>query len=209
MGIAREGYLFLGACLVVTLLFLVSPWKGLALVPALLALFVGFFFRDPDRTAPEGRDLILSPADGRVLAVETGVRHDLLPGQLKRVSVFMSPLNVHVNRSPVSGKVLRVRHRSGKFLPAFKREAQTENEQNAILLEDDRGRRLLFVQVAGTLARRIICRVREGDTVTRGERVGMIVLGSRVDLYLPESVNLKVVEGQQIQAGESVVGEYP
>ena len=166
----------------------ISDYRIWAIFPGALALGLGFFFRDPERSVPRGTNLVVAPADGKIVGIESGAETELLPGSLKRVSIFMSPLNVHVNRSPVAGRVLEVEHKGGRFLPAFRPEATWENERNAILMEDEQGRRILFVQVAGALARRIICRVKEGDRIDRGERVGMIVLGSRLDLYLSESV---------------------
>jgi phosphatidylserine decarboxylase len=199
----------LAACFLVVLVLFALEFKAWAIVPAVFALSIGFFFRDPERTVPGGAGVVVSPADGKVIAIESGVESDLLSGKLKSVSVFMSPLDVHVNRSPISGRVVEVRRKGGKFLPAFRKEATRENEQNAILVEDEQGRRVLFVQVAGALARRIICRVEKGNRLLQGERVGMIVLGSRLDLYLSHSFQLNVALGDRVRAGETVIGRYP
>lgn len=198
----------MSVCLLVTFALMISEFRIWAIFPGALSLVFGFFFRDPERSVPRGANLLVAPADGRIVGIDSEAETDLLPGHLKRVSIFMSPLNVHVNRSPVAGRVLQIEHKSGRFLPAFRPEATRENERNAILVEDEQGRRILFVQVAGALARRIICRVKKDDRIQRGERVGMIVLGSRLDLYVSESVQLNVSLGQGVRAGETVVGSY-
>jgi len=167
------------------------------------------FFRDPERAVPIGEQLITSPADGKIVAI-TDVEHEdrYLRRDCRRVSIFMSPLNVHVNRIPVDGTVLHVAHSSGQFLPAYREKASDFNEQNAVIVEDARGERILFVQIAGRLARRIICKITPGDRVRRGERYGMIMVGSRLDLYLPPMVKLNVAMGEHVAAGETIIGSY-
>jgi phosphatidylserine decarboxylase len=178
-----------------------------ALVPLLLGVgFCLYFFRDPERTPPPGDHLVVSPADGRVLEVVEEREDRFLSAPTTRVSIFMSPLDVHVNRSPVAGAVELVRHTAGKFRAAFHDKASLDNERNAVVL-DGGGRRYLVVQVAGALARRIVCRRRVGDRLARGERFGMIMFGSRVDLFLPAGVVPRVAKNDRVRAGLTVVAE--
>jgi phosphatidylserine decarboxylase len=210
LTIAREGWPVIAtAAGVLGLVGAVGTLAGhpLSLVP--LAVAVGFclwFFRDPERAAPPDERLVVSPADGRVVAVVQEREERILHAPATRVSIFMSPLDVHVNRNPVSGTVELVRHTAGKFGAAFADKASLDNERNALLLESG-GRRYLLVQIAGALARRIVCRVRPGDRVRRGERFGMIMFGSRVDLFLPPGVEPRVQRGDRVRAGTTVVAE--
>jgi phosphatidylserine decarboxylase len=210
MHFAREGYsrIFgLGvACLVANLVGF--PMLGLVLL--ILTLFIAFFFRDPDRTAPGDERYIIAPADGKVVTIETNMQEKrFLNAPATRVGIFMSPLDVHVNRVPISGRVEAVRYQAGQFRPAFAADAADVNEQNAVTLTDAQGRRVLFVQIAGILARRIICHVQGGERVAQGDRYGLIMLGSRVDVYCPPEVQVKVQVGQVVRAGETVIAEYP
>jgi phosphatidylserine decarboxylase len=180
-----------------------------ALLP--LAPVLGFclwFFRDPERVAPAGDDLVVSPADGRVVAVVREHEGSFLDAPATRVSIFMSPLDVHVNRHPVSGTVEQVRHTRGRFRAAFKDKASLDNERNAIVLRSG-GRRYLLVQIAGALARRIVCHLEAGDPARRGERFGMIMFGSRVDLFLPPDVEPVVRGSERVRAGTSVLARVP
>lgn len=181
-------------------------WLG---VPGAAALgFATWFFRDPDRQTPEDPRLVVSPADGRVVDVREVREGDLLGTPATRVSIFMSPLNVHVNRSPVTGVIERIRHTRGRFHAAFADKASDENERTAMVIVAG-PRRYLVVQIAGAVARRIVCRRREGDDVARGERYGMIMFGSRVDVYLPSDVRVLVQPRMRVRAGTSVIGEVP
>jgi phosphatidylserine decarboxylase len=218
MHFARQGYpwiLGLGiASFVLKLLHLQNPslafLPGLSLFFLALALFAAFFFRDPDRQIPPGERLILSPADGRVVVLEKGIREDrFLSAPASRMSIFMSPLDVHVNRIPISGRVTQVHYQKGQFRAAFVPEASSVNEQNAVLIEDHLGRKVLLVQVAGMVARRIFCSLKGREEVTRGERYGMIAFGSRVDLYHSPEISFRVQVGERVRAGETVIGEYP
>ena len=180
-----------------------------ALVPLLLGVgFCLYFFRDPERIPPPGDHLVVSPADGRVLEVVEEHEARFLDAPVTRVSIFMSPLDVHVNRSPVAGGVELVRHTAGKFRAAFHDKASLDNERNAVVLEGG-GRRYLVVQVAGALARRIVCRRRVGDRLARGERYGMIMFGSRVDLFLPAGVAPRVAKNDRVRGGLTVIAEVP
>jgi len=208
MHIAREGYRFIGAAAAAAVLAGLFGWRGLMVVATGLAAFLAAFFRDPDRKVPDAAGLVVAPADGRVIDVEGGVRVPQLPGPASRLSIFMSPLNVHVNRAPITGTVRSVQYEAGKFHAAFSRKASSHNERNLILMVDERNEQFLMVQIAGAMARRIICYVAPDARVERGARCGMIMFGSRVDLYIPESVSLRVRSGDRVRAGESVVGVY-
>jgi phosphatidylserine decarboxylase len=157
------------------------------------------FFRNPPRRIPLGDGLILSPADGRIIKVTKG-------RQNTTVSIFMSVFNVHVNRAPAAGTIKSIQYQRGRFLPANSGEASRHNEQNALQLESAAGVKLVFVQVAGIIARRIVCYVSKGDQVQRGEIFGAILFGSRVDVHLPKGVKVKVREGERVKGGESVLG---
>jgi len=178
-------------------------------LPALAAIWfflVVQFFRDPERFPPEGERLVLSPADGKVISIGEALDSPFHPpGQ--RVSIFMSPFNVHVNRSPAHGIVRLVEPKSGRFLTAFKPEATRENEQVLTILDTPYGE-LAFKQIAGYLARRIVLHPQPGDKLSAGQRVGMIKFGSRVDLFIPDNVDIRVRLGQIVTAGETVIGEF-
>jgi len=193
MKIAPEGLPFVLPLALAALAgaVLVHPWVGLALlVPS---LFTYWFFRDPERSTPADPDLVVSPADGKIILVGPG-----------RVSVFMNVFNVHVCRTPVEGTVDEITHTPGSFLAASRDEASEQNERVAILVRDGR-REIRFVLVAGLIARRIVSRVRRGDRLRAGERVGLIRFGSRVDVDLPEEAEITVVSGQRVVAGETVI----
>jgi phosphatidylserine decarboxylase len=182
----------------------------LTLTALCLGLFCLFFFRDPARVAPSRPGAIVAPADGRVVSIAPGVppaELGLGPTTRWRISIFLSVLNVHVNRVPVAGTVTRIAYRHGAFLSASLDKASEANERNAISLRLHDGRELAIVQIAGLIARRILCSLREGDAVHGGERLGIIRFGSRTDLYLPEGVEPLVREGQTMVGGETVVAE--
>lgn len=173
----------------------------------LLSLFFVFFFRDPERKAPSGENLILSSADGKVILIKPFENQDFVGKKGTRVSVFMSVFDVHVNRAPVSGKIKYFKYNPGKFHPAFKDKASSENEQTELGLENERGK-IILKQIAGIIARRIVCKVKPGDLVKAGQRFGMIKFGSRVDLFLPENVEIKVELNQKVKAGETIIGVF-
>jgi len=208
MKIAREGYRFvLVAALLAVLAFVWGlEWVGVGL--SLLALVFLGFFRDPERVPPAGDGLIVSPADGKIVGIQKGGKEGL-PGEAgTRVSIFLSPLDVHVNRAPVKGSVESVRYREGKFFAAYREKASQDNEQNALSIVDNRGRKLGVVQIAGAVARRIVCYVRKGDSLEQGQRFGMIMFGSRVDLFLPEDSHVEVAEGQHVRGGVTIIGRF-
>ena len=212
MRIAREGWAVIGmAAGVLGPVAVVGAAAGhpVAVVPLLLGVgFCTWFFRDPERTPPPGERLVVSPADGRVLEVVAGREEAFLHAPATRISIFMSPLDVHVNRAPVSGTIERVQHTAGKFRAAFHDKASLDNERNAVVLESG-GRRFVVIQIAGALARRIICHRAAGDRLVRGERYGLIMFGSRVDLWLPPDARPVVSRGDRVHAGTTVVAEIP
>jgi phosphatidylserine decarboxylase len=210
MHFAREGYPRIFGLGVLCLVSNLLGFPTLGLIFLFLTFFVAYFFRDPERVVPEDDRYIVAPADGRVVTIEQNMINDRwLTAPATRVGIFMSPLNVHVNRLPVSVVVESVRYQAGKFRPAFAEDATQVNEQNGVTIQDSRGRRVVFVQVAGILARRIVCALTGGERVRQGERYGMIMLGSRVDLYCPMDAHIKVQVGQTVKAGETIVAEYP
>lgn len=208
MTIAREGWPYVGGLLVAGAVFLALRlyWPGGLLV--VLGLFTGFFFRDPERAIPQGAGLVVSPADGKVVQVVPAPDgHPLGPGATQ-VSIFLSIFDVHINRAPIGGTIERVEYHPGEFLPAFDDKASLRNEQNAVTVRDGE-LRVIFKQIAGLIARRIVFRKREADSVTRGERVGLIKFGSRVDVFLPRGFALKVRAGDRVAGGQSVLASRP
>jgi phosphatidylserine decarboxylase len=175
---------------------------------ALLTVFVIAFFRNPRRVVPPGDDQIVAPADGRVVSVAEVDDARFGLGRCRRVCIFMSPFNVHVNRAPAAGKVIGVDYRPGQFLVASAEKASLDNEQCALTLERPDGQRLVAVQIAGMLARRIVTYPREGDALAKGQRFGLIRFGSRVDLYLPLAAKIEVMEGDCVFGGVTIIGRF-
>jgi phosphatidylserine decarboxylase len=173
---------------------------------ALAGGFFAYFFRDPDRHVPQDADIVVSPADGRVMIAGPSDGRWSPPGQWTQITIFLSPTDVHINRSPVEGRVSRIDYRPGKFLPAYK-ESANDNELNEVWI-DHNGRTVVFRQVVGILARRIVCRVHEGDVLERGERVGLMKFGSRMDVFLPPDVDLLVHVGDRVVGGETVLARF-
>lgn len=185
-------------------------WHGFVWLGLASAALSAVFFRDPDRAVPQRPGLILAPADGRVVSIAPAVppaELGLGPEPRTRVATFLSVFDVHVNRAPAAGRIRRIAHHPGAFLNAATDKASEENERNAILLELPDGRTIAVVQIAGLIARRIVCEVREGQDVRTGERIGLIRFGSRVDLYLPEHASPLVAVGQRMVAGETVIAD--
>jgi phosphatidylserine decarboxylase len=203
--IAKEGWIHVLIAVVVALLAtVVIGWWSLFFW--VIALFVVQFFRDPGRSPPIGEKLVLSPADGRVIVVEAG--HDPYGGRdAIKVSVFMNVFNVHSNRSPIDGRVDSVTYFPGKFVNADLDKASTANERNAIVATTSDGQQVTFVQVAGLIARRILCYVKPGDELERGARYGFIRFGSRVDVFLPTTARVRVAIGDKVAACTSVLAE--
>jgi phosphatidylserine decarboxylase len=204
--IAKEGFPFLIPAAVVTLFFLVIGWLVLMFLGFLLILFIAFFFRNPKRKIPDTKNAILSPADGTIIDVGECTEDRFLKETALKVSIFMSVLDVHLNRAPIAGEVLERSYNPGRFLVASKDKASLLNEQNAVILETEDRFRILLVQIAGFVARRIVCYAKAGDQLGKGEIFGLIRFGSRVDLYLPTTVTPMVWIGQHVKGGESIIG---
>ena len=195
--LAREGYPFIIVPLVLTAIFIALGFWILAVFFILVAAFMAFFFRDPRRVPPTEDGVIVSAADGTVTRIEDEERGKL-------VSVFLSPLNVHINRSPIAGRITKVEYIRGKKLPATKNEASFVNERNSLTIENDK-MTVVCTQIAGILARRIVCRVKEGHEMTIGERFGLIKFSSRTDLLMPANVALNVKIGDKVKGGVTVI----
>jgi len=204
--IAKPGYPFIFAAAFTTAVLAVIGCAGLALTGLFATFFICYFFRDPDRVIPRRDDAVVSPADGKVIVTEELESNPYFEGSCFKISIFMSVFNVHVNRIPHQGTISRIQYTPGKFLTANLDKASSDNEHNAILLDTPEGKSICFVQIAGLVARRIICRIQEGDTLERGQRFGMICFGSRLDVYLPPDTEIKAAIGDKVQAGTSVIG---
>ena len=204
--IAKEGLPFLIPAAVLALFFAVMGWLVLTFLGFLLTLFIAFFFRNPKREIPDAKNAILSPADGTIIDVVQCTEERFLKAEALKVSIFMSVLDVHLNRAPIAGKVLDRSYNKGRFLVASKEKASLINEQNAVLLETEEHFKILLVQIAGFVARRIVCYAKAGDRLRKGEIFGLIRFGSRVDLYLPATVKPTVWIGQHVKGGESIIG---
>jgi phosphatidylserine decarboxylase len=204
MRIDPAGWPFVLGALVLAIIVALAGHLAWAVPLAVLAGFFLFFFRDPDRPTDAATADVVSPADGRVVVSGHPEPGAAPPGEWRQVSIFLSPMDVHVNRVPVSGRVLRVEYKPGRFLPAYKREAATDNERNELWI-DHAGQTIVCRQVVGILARRIVCRVPVGAEVRTGERFGVMKFGSRIDLFLPATATLRVVVGDRVASGLTVV----
>lgn len=203
--IARDGWRFLLPALLVALAAWALGWAWVGWAALGAACFVGFFFRDPERAIPQASCFVVSPADGRVVAIERrGGGEETEDGGAQTISIFLSLFNVHVNRAPLEARVEGLSYSPGRFLPAFRGEASSENEQNAIRLHAREGP-VEVKQIAGLLARRIVCWVSPGDALSRGQRIGLIRFGSRVDVKLPASATLLVREGSRVRGGTTIL----
>lgn len=205
---AKEGIPFILAFVIaaVVVRLLIPGSKSIPVLLIFLAAFTAYFFRDPERTAPNRQNVVISPADGKVVYVGEVEKGHYFEGPTKKVSIFMSILDVHVNRSPVSGVVREIIYNRGKFFNANSDKASLSNEQNWVIMEKG-AQKIAFVQIAGVLARRIVCKITKGQSLDMGEKVGLIMFGSRIDLYLPRSAEITVNPGMKVRAGESVIGE--
>lgn len=204
--IAKEGLPFLIPVALLAIILGTMGWKIWMSLGILLSLFIAYFFRNPRREIPNLQNIILSPADGRVIHVGECEEDRFLKEKVLKVSIFMSVFDVHLNRAPVSGKVLERNYLPGRFLVASVEKSSLLNEQNAVILETEDRLKILLVQIAGFVARRIVCYAKTGDLLRKGEIFGLIRFGSRVDLYLPTEVKPIVRVGQHVKGGESVIG---
>lgn len=204
---AREGWIFTIPVIILAAFALLLQWYIAAIILGLLAAFLINFFRDPHRRGSERHIDVLSPADGTVVQIKDVPDGSTWPGLTKQVSIFMSVFDVHVNRAPISGRIVHYRYNPGKKLAAMVEKSSSENEQNLIVVEDARGHRVAFKQIAGLLARRIVFDKKEGDEVSRGERIGMIKFGSRVDIFFPPDVKLNVKLKDKVKVGLTVLAE--
>jgi len=206
MRIAKEGLPFILSSLALTLAFLAQGWWPLAVLFVLLSAAFAFFFRDPDRVPPPGEHLLVSPADGEVLGIDALPSHPELAGPVNRITVFLSLTDVHLVRAPVAATVVRADYHPGKFLPAYKPEAGEHNESNTLTFKGARAD-LVMKMIVGVAARRIKCFVKAGADVARGQKIGLMYFGSRVELTLPGKAALKVGLHQKVKAGETVIAE--
>ena len=204
MTIDRAGYPFIGGTVALAAAAAVTVGSVGAVPLFLLAAFFLFFFRDPDRVSPHDADLVLSPADGRVLVAGAADPKAAPSGEWKQISIFLSPMDVHVNRAPVSGRVTKVDFRKGRFLPAYHTDAAATNERSEVWV-DHGGLTVVFRQIVGILARRVVCRVQPGKELKAGERFGIMKFGSRMDVFLPPTTELKVKVGDAVVGGVTVI----
>lgn len=180
-----------------------------ALFATVLTLYMAMFFRDPNRESPEGDDILVSPADGFVVGISEISDHHFLNAPAIQVSIFLTIFDVHVNRVPISGVVEYVNYKTGKFLSAFKEEASEANEQSEVGLITESGVKIAFKQIAGLVARRIICKLKKGQSCVTGERYGLIRFGSRADLILPVGTRIEIKKGQHVKGGMTIIGRLP
>ncbi|WP_052566836.1 phosphatidylserine decarboxylase family protein [Candidatus Magnetobacterium casense] len=207
MKFAPEGIPFFIAALILTLVVYWFTRHWVTGLPVMILFFMFFFFRDPDRVTPSQADAIIAPADGKVIVIKQTFEKDYLKREVLQFSIFMSPLNVHVNRAPFDGTVVSVKHTSGSFHKAYLDEASSNNENIAMVMATPMGD-ILVRQVAGSVARRAVCRVNPGDVLKKGQRFGIIKFSSRVDLYLPPEAQITAQVGDKLKAGETVIGRY-
>jgi phosphatidylserine decarboxylase len=206
MTIDRAGLPFIVGALLPAAAVVVLWRPAWALPFVALAGFFAFFFRDPERDVPNDRDIVVSPADGRVVHAGRAEADVAPPGQWIQISIFLSPLDVHVNRTPVSGRVLEVDYLPGRFLPAYRPEAAADNERSEISI-DHAGQTVVCRQVVGLLARRVVCRLTPGMDVTQGQRLGIMKFGSRMDVFLPTGSAIKATVGQTVRGGQTIIAE--
>ena len=209
LPVAKAGLPLIFAAAFATLVLAILGFTLLALIGLVLTFALVGFFRDPDRAIPTETGAIVSPADGKVIVVSPGTQNPFTKGEAQKISIFMSVFNVHVNRIPCTGQVKQISYNPGKFLSADRDEASLQNEHNAVFLKTERGTDICVVQIAGLIARRIICHAQPGDHLIRGQRFGLICFGSRLDIYLPAEAHLAVKVGQRVSAGSSILGRFP
>jgi phosphatidylserine decarboxylase len=203
--VASEGWPFIIPLAVVTAILFAVGWRNTGFVALALTLFVLFFFRDPERPVAEGAGVVVSPADGRVIVIKDIYEPAYLKQDVKQISIFLSVFNVHVNRAPIAGTVEAVKYNPGKFHVASVDKASLDNEQTAMVIANGKDK-ILVKQIAGLIARRIVCYAKPGDAIARGERYGLIRFGSRVDIFLPKDAEVKVKLGDRVKGARDIIG---
>jgi phosphatidylserine decarboxylase len=206
--VASAGYTFIFVAAFTTAILALLGLTTLTLIGLVVTFCICGFFRDPDRVIPDEEGVVVSPADGEVIAAGLVDNSPYYSGESMKISIFMSVFNVHVNRVPFNGQVKSINYNPGKFFSANLDKASQQNEHNAVSIEMENGKPLCVVQIAGLIARRIICFVNPGDQLLRGQRFGLICFGSRLDIYLPTVIKLNVAVGDKVQAGASILGRF-
>jgi len=204
MPIAVEGLKLIIPLAIFTVLMFFLDWKIVGFILLAITVFVLFFFRDPQRTIPQGNGVVVSPGDGKVIVIKDIYETDYLKQTVKQISIFLSVFNVHVNRAPISGTIESVKYNPGKFHIAALEKASLENEQTAMVIADG-SRKILVKQIAGIIARRVICYFKPGDVIKMGERYGLICFGSRVDIFLPKDSEIKVKLGDRVKGAINII----
>ncbi len=208
MKLDRAGYPFIAGALAPASYFLLKKKLAVGLPLLGVAGFLAYFFRDPERHPPQDPDLVLSPADGRVMVAGPGEPGVAPEGEWQQISIFLSPVDVHINRTPYGGEITRIAYTPGKFLAAYDDRAAAENERNELWIRSG-DRTVVFRQVVGVLARRVVCRVQVGDQLVAGERFGLMKFGSRMDVFVPPDCELNVRPGDVVRGAESVIARWP
>lgn len=208
LPVAKAGLPLIFASAFATLVVAILGFSIIALIGLIWTFALVGFFRDPDRAVPSEDGVIVSPADGKVIVVSPGTQNPFTKGEAQKISIFMSVFNVHVNRIPYSGRVEKISYHPGKFFSADRDEASLQNEHNAVFLETTDSANICVVQIAGLIARRIICHAQPGDQLQRGQRFGLICFGSRLDVYLPADAVLNVKVGDRVSAGSSILARF-
>lgn len=205
--IAKEGYPFLGSAVLITLIIAIFGYEVLTVISLFITFFILYFFRDPERFTPRESNALISPADGKIILIEKIFDDRFFQEYVHKISIFMNIFNVHVNRIPYSGTIEKIIHTPGTFYSADSDRGGLRNENCATIITDETGRKIAVVQVAGLIARRIVCWLEPEDRVKQGHRFGLIRFGSRVDLYISGSVQISVEKGQMVRAGETILGQ--
>ena len=204
--IASEGYVFILLSAFFTVIFFFTAPLWISFLLFLVTLWIVWFFRNPERRTPQGEKLVIAPADGKVIKIEDIRDHELMMGPLKKVSIFMNIFSVHVNRVPCAGRIETIRYYEGKYLSANLDKASSDNERNGLVIRMNDGRAIGMIQIAGLVARRIVCWANEGMMVKKGERFGLIRFGSRVEVLMPADTTVTVKQGDKVRAGETPIG---
>jgi len=205
--IAKEGFPFIGSAVLITIVLALFGFQLLTVISLLVTFFILYFFRDPERFTPHDRDVLICPADGKIILVEKIFDEQFFREYVYKISIFMNIFNVHVNRIPVDGSIEKIIYTPGTFYSANSAQGGLKNENCATVISSDMGKKIAVVQVAGLIARRIVCWLEPQDRVQQGMRFGLIRFGSRVDIYVPGSFDITVVKGQTVRAGETIIGK--